>query len=183
LYTKYLHKENGRVVIYVKLKKELYGTLQAAMLFWKDLTHTLTCWGFEVNPYDWCVANKTIEGKQCTVLWHVDDIKISHVNKDVVSSVIDYLSNRYGKEAPLTVTRGKIHRYLGMILDYSTVGKVQIKMSDYIKGILESLPPSMDGESATPAANHLFTINKDAKILEPPEAEMFHHYVAKLLFL
>jgi len=83
--------------MYVKLKKALYGTLQAAMLFWKDLTHTLTCWSFEVNIYDLCVANKTIEGKQCTILWQLDDIKISQVNKDVVSSVIDYLSNRYGK--------------------------------------------------------------------------------------
>ena len=40
LYTKYLHKENGRIVMYVKLKKALYGTLQAAMPFWKDLTHS-----------------------------------------------------------------------------------------------------------------------------------------------
>jgi len=70
-----------------------------------------------------------------------------------------------------------------MTLEYSTIDKVQIKMSDYMKGILESLSPSMDGESATPAANHLFTINKDANILEPLEAELFHHYVAKLLFL
>ena len=70
-----------------------------------------------------------------------------------------------------------------MTLDYYTISKVQIKMSDCIMGILESLPPRMDGESATSAANHLFTINTDAKILEPPEAEMFHHYVAKLLFL
>ena len=59
--------------MYVKLKKDLYGTLQAAMLFWKDLTHILTFWGFEVSLYDWCVVNKSIEGKQCTVLWHVDD--------------------------------------------------------------------------------------------------------------
>jgi len=58
LYAKYLHKENGKVVIYVKLNKALYRTIQATMLFWKDLTHTLTCWGFEVNPYDWCVVNK-----------------------------------------------------------------------------------------------------------------------------
>ena len=41
----------------------------------------------------------------------------------------------------------------------------------------------MDGESATPEANHLFTINKDAEVLEASEAEVFHHYVAKLLFL
>jgi len=45
LYTKYLNKENRKVIMYVK-----YGTLQAAVLFWKDLTHTFTCWGFEVIP-------------------------------------------------------------------------------------------------------------------------------------
>jgi len=60
-----------------------------------------------------------------------------------------------------------------MTLDYSTIGKVQIKMSDYMMGILESLPPSMDGESATPAANHLFTINKNAKILEQQRLRCF----------
>jgi hypothetical protein len=64
----------------VKLLKALYGTLQAAMLFWKDLTKNLEEWGFEINPYDWCVANKMIDGKQCTIVWHVDDLKISHVD-------------------------------------------------------------------------------------------------------
>jgi hypothetical protein len=36
----------------VKLKKALYGTLQAAMLFWKDLSANLVQWGYEINPYD-----------------------------------------------------------------------------------------------------------------------------------
>ena len=38
LYSKYTVEEYGRPVLYVKLKKALYGTLQAALLFWKDLT-------------------------------------------------------------------------------------------------------------------------------------------------
>ena len=63
----------------------------------------------------------------------MDDLKISHTSKDVVSSVIDYLSKRYGKEAPITVKRGKVHRYLGMVLDYTIDGKVQISMNNYIE--------------------------------------------------
>jgi len=63
--------------------------------------------GFEVNPYDWCVANKMINGKQCAVIWHVDDIKLSHVDKNVVTQVLDLLSGEFVKEAPLTITRGK----------------------------------------------------------------------------
>ena len=91
-YNEYLYINNGNPTMYMKLKKALYGTLQAAMLFWKDLTKTLMDWGFIVNPYDRCVPNKMIDRKQCTVLWHVDHIKISHVSKDVVTNVIEYLS-------------------------------------------------------------------------------------------
>ena len=38
LYTKYLVKENGKTVMYVQLQKALYGTLSAALLFWRDLS-------------------------------------------------------------------------------------------------------------------------------------------------
>jgi hypothetical protein len=100
-------------VLYVELKKALYGTMRAALLFWKLLTSKLIAWGFEVNPYDWCVANKTINGKQCTIVWHVDDLKISHVDPEVVSDIIKQLEGEFAKEAPLTINRGKSHDYLG----------------------------------------------------------------------
>jgi hypothetical protein len=82
LYAKFMTKENGKDVMYVKLTKAaLYGTLQAAMLFWRDLTGYLTQHGFILNPYDNCVANKMIDGIQCTILWHVDDLKILHAKQ------------------------------------------------------------------------------------------------------
>jgi hypothetical protein len=70
LYEKYIVDKKGKSALYVKLKKALYGTLQTVMLFWKDLTGNLEKWGFEIKPYDWCVANKIIDGKQCTIIWH-----------------------------------------------------------------------------------------------------------------
>eukprot|EP00957_Ditylum_brightwellii_P201187 15324460-Ditylum_brightwellii.AAC.1 len=45
----------------------LYGTMKAALLFWENLANALQEWGFEINPYAWCVANKEINGSQCTV--------------------------------------------------------------------------------------------------------------------
>ena len=44
--------------------------------------------GFELNPYDMCVANAMINGKQCTIVWYVDDNKISHVDPNVVTDII-----------------------------------------------------------------------------------------------
>jgi hypothetical protein len=68
LYRKYVKEEHGKSVLYVELLKALYGTLRAVLLFWKLLSSKLLLWGFEINPYDWCVANKMIDGKQRTVL-------------------------------------------------------------------------------------------------------------------
>lgn len=43
--------------MYVKLTKALYGTLQAALLFWENVTSFLVDeLGFTVHPYDKCVA-------------------------------------------------------------------------------------------------------------------------------
>jgi hypothetical protein len=120
LYWKYIRLESGKTVLYVELKKALYGTFKAALLFLCLLSEQLTTWGFVSNPYDPCVMNKTIHGKQCTVLWHVDDPKISHVDPEqVVTEVVDLLEGKFGKKVPLTKTRGQVHEYLRMTIDYS----------------------------------------------------------------
>ena len=56
------YNKKGKPMLYVQLKKALYGTLQATMLFWKLLSETLQEWGFVLNPYDKCVVNKDIAG-------------------------------------------------------------------------------------------------------------------------
>ena len=185
LYRPYVSDERGKKVLYVQLKKALYGTLRAALLFWQRLTSKLVKWGFVVNNYDWCVANKTVNGKQCTILWHVDDLKISYVDPAVVTQVISQLEKEFGKEAPLTIRRGKVHDYLGMTLDYSVHGKVRFRMSDYIKDMLTDLPEDMEGLSATPAALHLFEVSPESgdRALNQERAEFFHTTVTKLLFL
>jgi len=44
------YNRHGKPMLYVQLKKALYGTLQAALLFWKLLSQTLQEWGFTLNP-------------------------------------------------------------------------------------------------------------------------------------
>ena len=52
---------------------------------------------YQINYYDWCVMNKIIDNKQCTILWYVDDLKTSHVDPAVVSSVLADIDAEYGK--------------------------------------------------------------------------------------
>ena len=72
-----------------RVNRSSYGTLQAALLFWQNLSGFLIeKLSFEANPYDFCVANKNINGSQCTIGWHVDDLKISHVDGNVNQEIL-----------------------------------------------------------------------------------------------
>jgi hypothetical protein len=183
-YATFVTQEGKEKVIYVELIKALYGTLKAAKLFWLLLSGKLQEWGFEINGYDSCVANKIIDGRQCTIIWHVDDLKISHVETKVVDDVITLLEREFGKEAPLTVQRGRVHDYLGMCLDFSSPGKLVVSMESYIKSMIEEMPNDMIGTAVTPAAPHLFTVNTiNPDFLTESDAEVFVHMVMQLLYL
>jgi hypothetical protein len=43
-------------VLYIQLTKALYGTIRAALFFWRKPTSKLPEWGFVLNPYGPCVA-------------------------------------------------------------------------------------------------------------------------------
>jgi hypothetical protein len=187
LHEKHLeHNKKGKPIMHVKLKKALCGTLQAAMLFWKDLLAKVVSWGHEINPCNWCLAYKMVDGKQCTVLWHVDDLKMSHMDPAVVESLLDLLNDGVcSKLSPLVTTRGKTHDCLGMTLGFTEDGKVKIAMKDCIEEMLAETPDDVDGKAGTPASLHLFAIQDEpgGLLLDEDGAELFHHHTAKLLFL
>ena len=185
MYSEYVMTERGEQVMYMELLKALYGTLRAARLFWQKLSKQLIdVWGFVPNKYDDCVVNKTINGSQMTVVWHVDDLKVSHVDDKEVGKFIHQMEEAFGKETPLSVSRGKKHEYLGMSLDFGHKGEVRINMEHYIDMMLHDAPKEMDGISTTPAAAHLFKTNmKDPKLLDNERKKIFVHLVMQGLYL
>ena len=183
-YASYICYERGEKALYVVLDKALYGTLKAARLFWEMLSKQLVEWGFVVNPYDQCVANKECSGGQLTVTWHVDDIKVSHKSSTVVDQFIQQMEETFGKEGPLTISRGKVHDYLGMILDYSVEGSVIIRMESYINNMINDMPEDMIGVASTPASSSLFKVNTNGTpTLNPKKKEIFVHLVMQALYL
>jgi hypothetical protein len=59
------------------------------------------------------------------------------------------------------VSRGLVHDYLGMTLDYSTKGEVKVTMVDYLKGVLGDFPEAITGSAPTPSSEHLFDVHPD----------------------
>ena len=185
-YKDYLTEENGTPVLYVQVLKALYGLLQSSLLYYKKFVKDIEEIGFKLNPYDPCVANKMVDGKQLTLTWHVDDVKASHVNAKVIDDLVEWCQKKYGGVTKVTPSRGKKHDYLAIGLDYSTPGVVKIDMTGYVKSMVEDFKyPEELGNKVpkTPAAAHLFEVRDNAEKLDAEKAEEFHHVVAKGLFL
>ena len=185
MYEDYIMIERGEWVMYMELLKVLYGTLQAACLFWQRLSKQLIdMWGLVPNKYNDCVVNKMINGHQMTVVWHVDDFKLSHMDAGEVEKFVQQMEETFGQDTPLTVSHGQVHDYLGMTLDFHNKGEVCINMEHYINMMLQDAPKEMEGISSSPVAPHLFKTNsKYAQLLGPEQKKIFVHQVMQGLYL
>ena len=110
-FRKHVTIEKGQKVLYMKVMKAICGCIRLAMLWYNLFSETLQQEGYKINPYDRCVANKEIESSQCTIVWYVDDNKISHKNESVVTSKIENISQHFGD---LSIQRGNDLQFLGM---------------------------------------------------------------------
>ena len=88
----------------------------------------------------------------------------------------------YGKYKAVEPTRGKIHDYLGMVVDFQEKGKVIIDMVKYVESMIDDFPVKLNKEAKTPAAENLLDI-RTGKLLDKGKAELYHTTVAKGLFL
>jgi hypothetical protein len=162
----------------------------AGLLYYCKFVKSLTDIGFIINHYDPCVASKIIEGKQMTICFHVDDCKLSHLKKKLMDTMIEYLRQEYesifeDRTGAMTVSRGKIHKYLGMTLDYTVRGQVKITMFDYIDEILTAFDkeePKGRGTNTSAAPDSLFKVDESCAKLAKNKDVDFHNLVAKTLY-
>ena len=86
--------------------------------------------GFMLNSYDPWVANCDVNESQMTITWHVDDLKISHVDDEEVTKMIDWFKSIYGK---VKVSCGKLHQYLGINMDFGEKSKLKMSMVPFLE--------------------------------------------------
>ena len=93
------------------------------------------------------MANRVLSEKQQTVCFHVDDLKSSHKDTVVNDKFAVWLQDKYGQHKKVEAQKGDKRECLGMILDYSTKGKVKIDMKRYVSDMLEELPLKLNREN------------------------------------
>ena len=154
--------------------------IESALRWYELFTGTLCGMGFKLNPYNRCVANKMIEGSQCTVGWYVDDNKVLHINNEVNSMAVQAIKEKFGK---LARTTGNKHTFLGMDVKMISKGKIAISTPQHIEEAIEGLGEEVNGTAVNPAKSKLFFINNESPKLTDDKKEVFHSITAKVLWI
>jgi Reverse transcriptase (RNA-dependent DNA polymerase) len=139
----------------------MYGCVKSALLWYNFLTGTLKGMGFELNPCQSCMANCMIDGKQCNIAGYVDDTKISQVDPNVVTRVIEQIEAIFDK---MLVTRGMEHTFLGMHVLFKD-DKAIISMKSYLSEAIQESGLGIIREASTPARKNLFDVDDNFKLL------------------
>ena len=115
---------------------------------------------FELNPYDRCVANKMVNGKHCTFVWHLDNNKVLHVEAKVLGYLIDDLKRKFGE---LFMTGGEKHEMFGININITEYKKIDIYTKNQMFEVIEEFVEDIDEILTTPASSQVFIINKEEK--------------------
>ena len=173
--------ERGKKVLYLEILQAIYGCLESSLRWYELYAETLQKEGFIINPYDRCVANKEINGLQCTIAWYVDDNKVSHKEKRVVDEIIELIKSHFGE---LSVSRGREQKFLGMNIKIREDKKIEIEMKDQLREAIDMFTDfegnKIEEVVASPAQKHLRESNDDCIKLVGEKCELFHSIVAKL---
>ena len=179
-YKPYVKSVNGKKILYIRVLRAIYGCIESALLWYTLFSNILKDMGFVINPYDRCIANKVIDGGQCTIAWYVDDVKISHQDEKVVSDLINKIEALFGDAKAV---RGNKHLYLDMNITIEDDKHISIKMKDQIQETLDAFPDDINSEVSSPAGRYLMQVNEHGVKLSSNKADIYHSVVAKLLHM
>ena len=118
----------------------------------------------------------TNQQKQLTLVQYVDDLLLTCKDAQALDHIIQLLQDTYDQ---ITVNKGKLFSYLGMRLDFSSPGSLDITMPAYIDSLCQGITQT----AATPALPGLFIKNHPDQILSPPASKALHSVIARLLYL
>ena len=118
----------------------IYGFIELALLWYKLYTEILLEQGYNINPYDRCVEDEFIKGKQCTMAGYVDDNKALHVHPKVIDELSRDLKEDF---KAFVVKRGLKHCFLGINIQIIDNKGIEINIKEFI---FSSTAPTVFGK-------------------------------------
>ena len=138
-----------------------------------------------MNPYETCVSNRIVNGKQHTVAWHVYYLKSSRVDPKVNDDFQKWLDKTHGSDdiGHVEASRRKVHDYLAMTLDYTEEVKLKIDMRKYLDTMIAEFPHTLSDTVKCPWTDKMFKLDKEENNLRDEKRTIFHSFLIKEMFL
>ena len=80
-----MRKENGKWVVNAACNKAVYRTINSALAAYKKFAKFLKRWDLATNQHDPCVWNSTTLGEKLTLIFHIGDAMLTHLNPSAVT--------------------------------------------------------------------------------------------------
>ena len=112
--------KNSKPILYVQLKNDFYDYIRTTILLYRKLSGDLLRMWFNMNLYDYLIANNIVKVLQLIILWYIHDLNLSHVNVNEVN--IDQLF--IGGYGYMIVFKKSRHDYLSVHVDFRKEGGV-----------------------------------------------------------
>ena len=97
-----------------------------------------------------------VYGKQCSILWYVDDNKLSYVDPNVVTDVLEEINKHFGY---LVINRVDTHDLLGVTMKIRKDKKVEITTKHQIEDTVIQFKYIFYFKVNLPCAHHLCDVN------------------------
>ena len=121
-----------------------------------------------------------VDGEQCTIIWYVNNIKLSHKDEKVAKSALDKIHKRF----PSLISKiGTSHKYLGLDVKFNKDKSACISMKDRVKRTIKISEMDVSRRAGSPADKNLSMIDEQFQILDVKEKEISHACVAKSLYV
>ena len=106
-----------------------------------------------MNPYDSCVFNKSVDGVQITVCFHVDDLLMTSKSSALIDALSAHLQRSFTE---VTFTRGAEHSFLSMTLECQKNG-ISVDMRGYVEKCLTDRKVANDNSPVATSCSRLMT--------------------------
>ena len=116
-----------------------------------------------------------MQEKQLTIMFHIDDLLISHDSSGIVTEYTKRLDAACGTQDQLADTRGKKHECLSMTMDFDVEDGVALTQCHYVKKLRNDVPADVKQQRRNaPASEDIFKLDQKSPLLNAEKKDERH---------
>ena len=102
-----MRQENGKWMTHNTCNKNVHGTVNPAFLTHNKLSKEFRGWNLIISLYGLYALIIDGDHKQLAILFHADNLLLTHIGSSIIAKCIKMLDKVYGAKDLLVVTREK----------------------------------------------------------------------------